>query len=436
MKTTAIAFLISASAFAAVPIIDADSVSVKQDGSRTVVISYKLEPASAGDTEPAIITVDILTNGVSVGGSNLWTLTHDVNRIVTQGERKILWQPNEEKMPEFSLPAAKVTAKITAWSTNSPPNYWVIDLRTSDSMKDRLADRYYPNAEQIPLTVTNKLYKTERLVFRRIPAKGVTWKMGSPEGETKRNAYGTETQRYVTFSYDYWMSVFECSQGQEFNASIRDNAEFENSALPTANFTFNNLRMTDKNNNVLSDKYNWPSNGHENAGGYIAKWREALGGIMVDVPTSAEWEYACRAGTSTVYSFGDTIDNYKLYAWSRNQGGFASEVGLRLPNNWGLYDMHGNVQEWCMDWYTINIPATAVWDPTGPFQDDIDPLSAGTVSGTPNYNSYGLRQRVLRGGSFNNYLADGHFRSAANSRAPLALVNIPYTGYRLCIVMP
>ena len=64
MKTTAIAFLISASAFAAVPVIDADSVSVKQDGSRTVVISYKLEAASAGDTEPAIITADILTNGV------------------------------------------------------------------------------------------------------------------------------------------------------------------------------------------------------------------------------------------------------------------------------------------------------------------------------------------------------------------------------------
>ena len=370
MKTTAIAFLISASAFAAVPVIDADSVSVKQDGSRTVVISYKLEPASAGDTEPAIITADILTNGVSVGGSNLWTLSGDVNRIVTQGDRKILWQPNEEKMPEFSLPAAQVTAKITAWSTNSPPNYWVIDLRTSDSMKDRLADRYYPNAEQIPLTVTNNIYKTERLVFRRIPAKGVTWRQGDTNDPTKRSLY-----RYVTFSYDYWIGVYEFTVGQfnRLRPSTWGSVTDESEAFPRRN-TFGNWRG-DPNG---SSEFNWPSNGHDKVDGIIGNGiRPKLGGVMVDIATAAEWEYACRAGSSTKYCNGDTKADLDKVAWYvENSGGVYHDVGTKLPNAWGVYDMHGNCWEWTLD-KSSKRTSEPVWDPTGPMQDEADTGNTG-----------------------------------------------------------
>ena len=370
MKTTAIAFLISASAFAAVPVIDADSVSVKQDGSRTVVISYKLEPASAGDTEPAIITADILTNGVSVGGGNLWTLSGDVNRIVSQGNRKILWQPNEEKMPEFSLPAAQVTAKITAWSTDSPPNYWVIDLRTSASMKDRLADRYYPNAEQIPLTVTNKIYKTERLVFRRIPAKGVTWRQGDTDDPTKRSLY-----RYVTFSYDYWIGVYEFTVGQfnRLRPSSWENVTNESEAFPRRN-TFGNWRG-DPNG---SSEYNWPSNGHDKVAGIIGNGiRPKLGGVMVDIATAAEWEYACRAGSSTKYCNGDTKADLDKVAWyGENSGGVYHDVGTKLPNAWGVYDMHGNCWEWTLD-KSSKRTSEPVWDPTGPMQDEADTGNSG-----------------------------------------------------------
>ena len=96
MKTlTILGAMCASAAFAAVPVIDTSSVSVRQDNGKTVIIEYALNPASAGDAEPAIITVDILTNAVggaaaSVGGEHLKTLSGDVNKIVAQGSHKIL----------------------------------------------------------------------------------------------------------------------------------------------------------------------------------------------------------------------------------------------------------------------------------------------------------------------------------------------------------
>ncbi len=111
------------------------------------------------------------------------------------------------------------------------------------------------------------------------------------------------------------------------------------------------------------------------------------------LPTEAEWEYACRAGTTMAYNTGDTIsDNTGWY--SGNSGGKTHAVGLKPANAWGLYDMHGNVIEWCWDWYG-SYTTDSQTDPTGAVTDG---------------------ERVIRGGDNDTF--DKYLRSACRGKIP------------------
>jgi len=94
---------------------------------------------------------------------------------------------------------------------------------------------------------------------------------------------------------------------------------------------------------------------------------EKAAGNVYRLPTEAEWEYACRAGTMTFFSFGNDESDLGAYAWYGENSGIKTShpVGGKQPNAWGLYNMHGNVSEWCQDWYEVDIRGT-VTNPTGP----------------------------------------------------------------------
>jgi len=101
----------------------------------------------------------------------------------------------------------------------------------------------------------------------------------------------------------------------------------------------------------------------ERAAGRIATNR------VYRLPTEAEWEYACRGWTSTRFSYGDDpgYTNLTNCAWyDGNSGRTTHPVGQKLPNPWGLYDMHGNVWEWCLDWWSDSLPGGIALDPQGP----------------------------------------------------------------------
>ena len=124
---------------------------------------------------------------------------------------------------------------------------------------------------------------------------------------------------------------------------------------------------------------------------FLEKLNKKVSGGKFRLPTEAQWEYACRAGSATRYCFGDAESRLGEFAWYAQNSNFKTHpVGEKKPNAWGLYDMHGNVWEWCADWYGSGYGNSLVEDPTGP------------ASGSG---------RALRGGSWRDDTAD--CRSAA-----------------------
>ncbi len=318
-------------------------VALHKPASGTAVVTFDLD-------EDAVVTAEFVADGVAIPAETVRTLSGDINCKVAAGtNRSFTWKARKD-WPDHQV--ANFTVKVTAWPPLAPPDYMAVDLR-ADATAPRV--RYYASSTAVPGGVTNRLYKSDFLLMRRIPAAMVRHRQGSPVGTTVRG--GNETTHYCTLSEDYYMAVYEFTEAQyalvggsrskttSFNVTAGEDAQY----YPLSGVYWKN----DIRGNVTAAAA--PA-----SGSIIGKLRTRSGIDTFDLPTDAQWEYACRAGTTTTLYDGTEsgyggasaagYERAKALAWMEdNSDGHPHEVGLKPANAWGLCDMLGNVREWCRD---------------------------------------------------------------------------------------
>lgn len=189
------------------------------------------------------------------------------------------------------------------------------------------------------------------------PATGAQFVLISP-GAFMSGDEGIALRHRVTISKPFYLQTTEVTQEQWKKVMGSNPSVFMNCG-----------------NNCPVENVSWLM-----ARAFISKLNQMEKTGKYRLPTEAEWEYACRAGTTTKYSFGNGVEELPDHAWYNiNSANRTHPAARKKPNPWGLYDMHGNVWEWCMDWHDDSPPGAA--------KD-----SAGTASGH--------QHRVIRGGSW------------------------------------
>jgi len=184
-----------------------------------------------------------------------------------------------------------------------------------------------------------------------------TFLMGSPTNELHRDT-NEGPQTTVTLTRGFWIGKYEVTQAEYLSVTGTNPSQFPPGDLSRP---VSSVSWPDATN------YCWMLTQREIAAGRIPV------GSEYRLPTEAEWECAARAGTTTRFSYGDDPDYSSLtnYAWQNFEDGLTVHpVGQKLPNPWGLYDMAGNVFEWCQDWLGP-LPGGSVTDPQGPPSNSI-----------------------------------------------------------------
>ena len=246
--------------------------------------------------------------------------------------------------------------------------------------------------------------------------KLATFKMGSPREEAGRSPWNEE-QVDVTITEEFWLGVYEVTE-EEFDAlkEVKSFDQAEKTGLFAAIFgsRFAKKAAQSEQHDLPASSMTWYQameftrelTKREQASGQLPR------NLRYTLPTEAQWEYACRAGTTTAFSVGSGL------SLDHTQANFDSHLGVckvgnYLPNRWGLYDMHGNVWEWCLDQFKTELPGGA------------DPVVNDLVGADET-------ERVIRGGIYFNdaswLRSAARWRRKPNEKAGvrLAVVRVKY----------
>jgi len=319
--------------------------------------------------------------------------------VVKAGTHRVTW---DMSVDEPNLHTGDFTVTIQAFTGAYP--YMVVDLSGGMDVA-----RYPVRYSATPPDINDDTCRTTELWLRLIfPG---TFMMGSPAEELGRE-YG-ETLHQVTLTKPYYIGIFEVTQKQYELVMGTNPSGYKGDTRPVEYISYETLRG--KVNGA-----SWPVSNQvdEDSFFYVLRSKTSM---LFDLPTEAQWEYACRAGTNTALNSGKNLTNKEScpnmaevgrYMSNTNdgKGGYYqhTKVGSYLPNSWGLYDTHGNVSEFCLDWVTDNLA------------DAIDPKG-------PSSGSY----RVSRGGCY-RYGGGWHGRAQACRAAYRAHDNLSPSSYNYC----
>lgn len=297
------------------------------------------------DGNTNIVLQTLKYNGQGVV-STMFTLAPGSHRIVWDGDADV---PNR-RLGNVSF---AVYAKLAGEEDTA--EYMVIDLSGGSDATS------YPVSYRtgVPSGGWTDEYKSTKLVLRRCPA-------------------GTDPLNRYTLSKDFFVGVFEITQKQWYqvmgaNPSGSGYYYYEtDDTYPVCNVSYDMIRGSS-----LGSR--WPSSSSVDSDSFIGRLRSRTGIMEFDLPTEAQWEYACRAGTTTTYNTGDSESALAAAGWYYSSSSVTypvpqpiHPVGQKTANAWGLYDMHGNVEEWCLDWYKSDYEVTSLsgMDPLGASSGD------------------------------------------------------------------
>ena len=288
-----------------------------------------------------------------------------VGARVKPGKHRMTWEMDKDE-PTLHSSAFTITMHAVKGGM-----YLVVDLSGGPN-----AEKYPIRYSDVPPDITDDACRTTNL-WLRLCLPG-TFMMGSPTDEygretTYAGAYSPkETLHEVVLTKPFYVGIFEFTQRQYalVMPSVPNIAtSYKGDLRPMCYVSYDALRGS------VSGAA-WPQHSQVDPSSFFGVLR-AKTGVLFDLPTEAQWEYACRAGTSTAFNDGTGATQNLYGRVCRCNNNYTSQVngytytyhtvvGQYLPNAWGLYDMHGNVTEWCLDKFAANLGNARVVDPNGP----------------------------------------------------------------------